>query len=151
VKRLTDPAASTVRLVARRSTVRALNALPAPTLPADNTTRLPVERQSYRVTATFVKYKLESDQDIHVIIAASGKTMIAEMPSVNCDRGARARHAMLVARQKLESRYGPATDQWTYVGQRATLTGVRFFDFKHGQTGVADNAVELHPVFGFKR
>jgi hypothetical protein len=73
------------------------------------------------------------------------------MPSVNCDRGARARHAMLVARQELESRYGPASDQWTYVGQRATLTGVRFFDFKHGQTGVADNAVELHPVFGFKR
>jgi hypothetical protein len=36
------------------------------------------------------------------------------------------------------------------VGRRATLTGVRFFDFKHGQTGVADNAVELHPVFGFK-
>jgi hypothetical protein len=57
---------------------------------------------------------------------------------------------MLVARQKLESRYGPAGDRWTYVGQRATLTGVRFFDFKHGQTGVADNAVEVHPVFGFK-
>jgi hypothetical protein len=28
--------------------------------------------------------------------------------------------------------------------------GVRFFDFPHGQTGIADNAVELHPVFGFK-
>jgi hypothetical protein len=55
-----------------------------------------------------------------------------------------------LARQKLESRYGPASDRWTYVGQRATLTGVCFLDFKHGQTGVADNAVELHPVFGFK-
>jgi hypothetical protein len=150
VKTLTDPAASMVRLVARRSTVRALNVLPAPALPDNNTTRLPVERQSYRVTATLVKYKLESDQDIHLVLAGGGKTMIAEMPSANCDRGARARQAMLVARQKLESRYGPASDQWTYVGQRATLTGVRFFDFKHGQTGVADNAVELHPVFGFK-
>jgi hypothetical protein len=150
VKTLTDPAASAVRLVARRSTVPALNALPAPALPADNTTRLAVERQAYRVTATLVKYKLESDQDIHIVLAGGGKTMIAEMPSINCDGGARVRHAMLVARQKLESRYGPAGDQWTYVGQRATLTGVRFFDFKHGQAGVADNAVELHPVFGFK-
>lgn len=150
VKTLTDPAVSTVRLVARPSTVRAMNALPAPALPDDSTTRLPVERQSFRVTATLVKYKLESDQDIHIVLAAGGKTMIAEMPSVNCDRSARARHAMLVARQKLEARYGPASDRWTYVGQPATLTGVRFFDFKHGQAGVADNGVELHPVFGFK-
>ena len=72
------------------------------------------------------------------------------MPSVNCDQGARTRHAMSVARQKLEARYGPAGDQWTYVGRRATLTGVRFFDVKHGQAGVAANGVELHPVFGFR-
>jgi hypothetical protein len=29
---------------------------------------------------------------------------------------------------------------------RAAVTGVAFFDFDHGQTGVAPNAVELHPV-----
>jgi hypothetical protein len=150
VKTLTDPAASTVRLVARRSTVRALNAPPAPTLPADNTTRLPVERQAYRVTATLVKYKLESDQDIHIVLAGGGKTMIAEMPSLNCDYGAQARYAMLRARNKLEARYGRASSGWRYVNRRATLTGVRFFDFPHGQSGVADNAVELHPIFGFK-
>lgn len=28
----------------------------------------------------------------------------------------------------------------------ATVTGVAFFDFLHGQTGVADNGIELHPV-----
>ncbi len=27
-----------------------------------------------------------------------------------------------------------------------TVEGVGFFDFLHGQTGVADNGVELHPV-----
>jgi hypothetical protein len=150
VQTLTDPDASTVRLVARRSTVRALNALPAPTLPADDTTRLPVERQAYRVAATLVKYKLESDQDIHIVLAGGGKTMIAEMPSLNCDYGARARYAMLVARNKLETRYGRASTQWRYVNQQATLTGARFFDFPHGQSGVADNAVELHPVLGFR-
>ena len=26
---------------------------------------------------------------------------------------------------------------------------VAFFDFKHGQTGVAPNAIELHPILGF--
>jgi hypothetical protein len=27
--------------------------------------------------------------------------------------------------------------------------GVVFFDYKHGQTGVAPNAIELHPILGF--
>jgi len=25
-----------------------------------------------------------------------------------------------------------------------------FFDFKHGQTGVAPNAIELHPILTFR-
>ena len=32
---------------------------------------------------------------------------------------------------------------------RAVVSGVAFFDFKHGQTGVAPNAIELHPILGF--
>jgi hypothetical protein len=30
------------------------------------------------------------------------------------------------------------------------VTGVAFFDFPHGQTGVAPNAIELHPILGFR-
>jgi hypothetical protein len=33
---------------------------------------------------------------------------------------------------------------------RASVTGVAFFDFNHGQTGVAPNAIELHPVLRFR-
>jgi hypothetical protein len=33
---------------------------------------------------------------------------------------------------------------------RARVTGVAFFDFNHGQTGVAPNAIELHPVLAFR-
>jgi hypothetical protein len=36
------------------------------------------------------------------------------------------------------------------VCQRAILAGVAFFDFNHGQTGVAPNAIELHPILGFQ-
>ena len=35
------------------------------------------------------------------------------------------------------------------VCARAKITGVAFFDFKHGQTGVAPNGIELHPLLGF--
>ena len=31
----------------------------------------------------------------------------------------------------------------------ATLTGVGLLDIPHGQTGVAPNAIELHPVLKF--
>jgi hypothetical protein len=33
---------------------------------------------------------------------------------------------------------------------RANVTGVAFFDFIHGQTGVAPNGIELHPVLAFR-
>lgn len=32
----------------------------------------------------------------------------------------------------------------------AVITGVAFFDFQHGQTGVAPNAIELHPILAFR-
>ena len=32
---------------------------------------------------------------------------------------------------------------------RAVSSGVAFFDYDHGQTGVAPNAIELHPALGF--
>jgi hypothetical protein len=35
------------------------------------------------------------------------------------------------------------------VCRRARVTGVGFFDFEHGQSGVAPNAVELHPILCF--
>jgi hypothetical protein len=35
------------------------------------------------------------------------------------------------------------------VCARARIVGVAFFDFLHGQTGVAPNGIELHPVLGF--
>lgn len=34
--------------------------------------------------------------------------------------------------------------------RRYPVVGVAFFfDFKHGQTGVAPNAIELQPILGF--
>jgi hypothetical protein len=42
-----------------------------------------------------------------------------------------------------------SASSFTYLRGRAMITGVGPFDFKHGQTGVAPNAIELHPVIGF--
>jgi hypothetical protein len=34
--------------------------------------------------------------------------------------------------------------------RHAGVTGVAFFDYDHRQTGVAPNAIELHPILGFR-
>jgi hypothetical protein len=43
----------------------------------------------------------------------------------------------------------PGNSSFTRLTGKATIRGIGFFDFLHGQTGVAPNGVELHPVLKF--
>jgi hypothetical protein len=65
--------------------------------------------------------------------------MIAEAPMASCTIGATPmmRRAMATARSHVR------------LCRHVKITGVAFVDFKHGQTGVAPNAIELHPILGF--
>jgi hypothetical protein len=125
-------------LPARRTTIRFLITRPAPSqLPA---TRLPFERHVYTVTAAVVLVRPEGDGDLHVILQQRGNHMITEAPAPNCDTNATPtrRRQMRIARSHVR------------LCARARVTGVAFFDFDHGQTGVAPNAIELHPILGFR-
>jgi hypothetical protein len=123
---------------ARVTTVATLDRLPAPTnLPP---TRLPLEHRIYAVTAAVIGVRPEDDGDYHLLLRDGWHRMIAETPSFSCTSRAtpRLRREMAQARSAVR------------VCHRARITGVLFFDFDHGQTGVAPNAVELHPVLGFR-
>ena len=52
--------------------------------------------------------------------------------------------ATVYRREQMKNARGAAR-----VCPKARVTGVAFFDYKHGQTGVAPNAIELHPVLDF--
>jgi hypothetical protein len=124
-------------LPARATTVRFLVSRPAPhPLP---TTRLPFERHVYIVIAAVTLVRQEADSDLHLVLQADGQRMIAESPAPSCDSKATPlrRQQMTAARAQVR------------LCARARVTGVAFFDFDHGQTGVARNAIELHPVLGF--
>lgn len=124
-------------LQARTTTVRFLVSRPAPhPLP---TTRLPFERHVYIVIAAVTLVRQEADSDLHLVLQADGQRMIAESPAPSCDSKATPlrRQQMTAARAQVR------------LCARARVTGVAFFDFDHGQTGVARNAIELHPVLGF--
>ena len=122
----------------RRTTIARLVSLPAPSvLPP---TRLPFERRVFRVTAAVTLDRPEVDGDLHLVLSDGQRTMIAESPSPGCTSGATRlrRRQMATARRRVE------------LCARARVTGVAFFDFLHGQTGVAPNGIELHPVLAFR-
>jgi len=102
-------------------------------------TRLPFERHIFTVVARVTFGREEADSDYHLILSEGGYHMIAEAPASYCDRRAKLlyRREMAIARRRARS------------CARARVTGVAFFDFDHGQTGVAPNAIELHPILGF--
>jgi hypothetical protein len=155
VKTLSDSMAGQVNFVPHATSVRALRRLRPPTsLP--NTARVrPVETTTYRVHARLVESKFEEDSDFHLVIAdpRTGGTMIVEFPAFYCTLTTKRvlRLRMQAARLAFIRACGlPPSSDFKRLRGTATITGVGFFDYQHGQTGVAPNAIELHPVLGFK-
>lgn len=153
VKTGTDPAATQVDLnTVHPTTIAALTALPVPAGFSQDAGRLaPVEDTVYQVQATLKEYKMEADSDYHLVLAdAAGHTMIAEIPSPACvGPGSPFLPGITKARSAFDSHYAPG-DFWQPSGASVQVTGVGFFDTPHGQTGVAPNAIELHPVLGIQ-
>ena len=150
VKTGTDPAAAQVDLSKITDTsVAALASLPVPAGWSEDASRIAgsAEMQVWRVHATLVKYKAEADSDYHlVLMTADGKTMIAEIPAPACvGDGSPFAAGITHARKQFDQVFAPGAF-WQPAGVPVIVTGVGFFDALHGQTGVAQNGIELHPV-----
>src|SRR6266542_4097380 len=115
-------------LPTKDTTVAQLVSLPKVThLPQ---TRLPDERQVFRVTARVTLLRNEDDEDYHLVIRDTSRHhMIVEVPSAGCTRNA----TRLRRRQMAEVRAAAK------VCKKAVIVGVLFHDFFHHQTGVAPN------------
>jgi len=156
VKTLSDQDAALVNFTPAASSVAALRSLAAPAALPQSSRIAPTELTAFTVTAQVVEMKLEEDRDIHLVIVEPSDptaTMITEFPDADqCSGAVASAHAqdMRTARAALVAAFGqPSSSQFTNLTGTATLTGVGFFDFLHGQTGVAPNGIELHPVIGF--
>ena len=123
---------------ARATTVGHLTSLPRPSyLPPSR--RLVAERRIYSVIGSVTLNRTEADLDHHLVLRSGSRTMIAETPSPLCTKGATPYRRKQMADSRRVAR----------ICSRARVTGVAFFDFLHGQTGVAPNGIELHPTLGF--
>jgi hypothetical protein len=159
VKTGTDAGAAAVDIAhPQDTTIAALAALPPPTreqLDANPSSRIgAAETTAYRLSGvTLTGYKLEADGDFHLVLTDSaGNTMIAEIPKPACVGDASPwRSAIATTRQAFDAAFPGAETQTSFVRPDRLLTaisGAGFFDFLHGQTGVAPNAIELHAVTG---
>ena len=158
VKTSADKDAMKVNFTPEVTTVHVLTSLPAPTradLDAHPDTRFPAELKTYTVTVYLVGYKAETDEDFHIVLAdlnAPLETMIAEMPSGDCVPPSLTDSSTKL-RASWQKRFGVATARFKRVPPqkiKLEVTGVGFFDFLHGQTGVAPNGFELHRILSWK-
>ena len=119
------------------------------------------ESKVFTIDADIIRYRLDpDDRDFHIVIrdhddakaedapADSGerRTMIAKIPDpAVVVRSSPWRSAIVRVRRDFEQRFHPGT-VFTERIIHAKVTGVGFFDYIHGQNGVALNGLELHPV-----
>jgi hypothetical protein len=178
-KTLDDPDANQVSTAAKSATIDSLVSLPVPSgYSANNDTHryTPTEDNLYTVRAWLVGFKEEADRDLHVVIADPSLTsitkadltppkkgqvdnrptgiMVAEIPDPQCASVIAGGHASQIShvRTSFKNCFGAPSMSFQQFSDRmiVDITGVGFFDKIHGQTGVARNGIELHPVLRIK-
>src|SRR6266568_289303 len=166
VKTLTDTDTGEIVPVAVLTTVAALRGIPRPPPralpetqrvlnrdPAAQRMWAATERTIYLLHVMVVGWKAEADSDYHLVIADSGaltRTMIVEAPNPRCARACASAWAPAFAAVRASIRgilgLPPVRFRRLRRPVPVTLAGVGFFDVLHGQTGVAPNGLELHPL-----
>jgi hypothetical protein len=148
VKTGTDPDVAKINpSTTTATTIASLVALPTPPILPPNNRLQPTESTVFVLNATLIEFKLETDSDYHIVIQDSaGKTMITEIPSPACvGAGSPFATAIASARSKFDAQLRASSQPQT-TSVPVQIKGIGFFDSLHGQTGVAPNGIELHPV-----
>jgi hypothetical protein len=155
VKTLSDPDRTDVNFDPQLTTVQALRTRDdQPSSLHTDTARIwPVEKKTYIVKARVISATIEDDSDIHLVISqrnATSRKMIVEFPAPACVASPFKRPAIAAAREAmLDNCGGISSSSFTQLSGNVEVTGVGFWDEIHGQTGVAPNGIELHPVLKF--
>jgi hypothetical protein len=153
VKTGTDSDAQQVDMTTQNTTtIDDMRSWEAPDHPPSKRRIAPHELEVYVIEATLIAYKEENDphtgdSDYHLVLAdESGDTIIAEIPSPTCvGEQSPFFDSVKDVRAKFDEKFG-VTGDFQDTSMPVKVTGVGFFDFKHGQRGLAPNAIELHPV-----
>src|SRR6185436_1749688 len=110
--------------------------------------RLSFEKQVVTVENVLIrKVILEDDNDYHLVVQdRMGNHLIAEITDPECEDAQRSDFIddYFKVREMME-KHAEDFQHWEF-----DITGVLFKDRSHGQTGKADNNIEIHPVLKLK-
>jgi hypothetical protein len=108
----------------------------------------PTEFETFEINGQVTLIKLEADDDYHIVVKdTKGRTMIVESPDPKCASKSRFLKEITDVRNAIDSFFGgPIAGSQTAQSVYITASGIAFFDQIHGQTGVAPNGIELHPI-----
>jgi len=152
VKILTDKESSKIYWLPKHTTVKALTELvqpyPVNNKKFDRSVRFGYEFNVYEVYCKIRQYIREDDGDYHLVLvdlSDTTLTMVGEIPNPDCDSVSKSKYAkgFRETRNEFEKHILPKGKVST---ETFIITGVCFFDFIHGQKGVAKNGVEIHPI-----
>jgi hypothetical protein len=144
IKTGTDSMASGLSLVPKPTTIAELIALTA--AGGGNARETPTETTLWELKdVTLAEIKLETDSDYHNVLSDGTHTMIVEFVYPDCAQSSAWSCFISRARADIDARLTP-TGSFQYPALTVTVRGFGFFDPIHGQTGVAPNGIELHPV-----
>jgi hypothetical protein len=147
VKTGTDPDASAINFVTQPTTIATMRSWTPPSPIPPNNRVAPFETAVWTVNANLLEYKFEDDSDYHIVLQdEAGNTIIGEIPSPGCvGSGSPFAVSIANARMKFNAMFTASTS-FQFANVPVQVTGVGMFDFLHGQTGVAPNGIELHPI-----
>ena len=148
VKIGSDPGATLISLsTVSPITIRQLTAFATPNTLPPSARATSAEQSVYAVTGMLTDYKLEDDSDYHLVIRdRGGRSMIVEIPCSCCIPPASPFLAKIESARQMFDAHFTASNTFQTTNVPVVITGVGFFDFIHGQRGVAPNGIELHPV-----
>ncbi len=148
-KVLVDTAANSINFTPDTITVNQFDSLPSYPPNSNAPRTAPLEFKTYAIHGRLEAKRNETDNDYHIILWDGGNlTCICEIPDPVC-AGAATSHWVsdfIQARNWSDTHIGLATNNGVSFQSRVIITGVGFVDPPHGQSGVAPNNMELHPV-----
>lgn len=118
--------------------------------------RLASETAIYSIDCFVIGYKKEPDQDIHIIVEDinTDETMVIELMSSDCPEVRNTSRYKMAAElyQWFVENIGVPHTSFTFLTnhKKVNITGVGFWDYLHGQKGMANNGREIHPVLSMK-
>jgi len=155
VKSLGDRDAAGVRFdTVIKTTVAALNAVPAHCGPAGDHRVRDEEFRVYQVVGRIARVKREPDHDIHIVLEDPdnpSERLVVESgdPEWRTNRASKYHDQLATARRMLDDLVSQAANH-EVQGLVVRVTGVGFFDMKHFQVGRSRSCIELHPILAIE-